>query len=93
MPFVEDSGIWLDAENSWLDHTVGVLANLVVEVLIFGTRSASNDWLNVALLDHVVAKLVRHIRVTLCREKSSETMFYIVLSLRSLSMLQLEIDL
>ena len=72
VPFVEDSGIWLDAEDSWLDHTIWVLADLVVEVLILGTWSAGDDRLNVALLGHVVAKLVRHIRITLCEVKSSE---------------------
>lgn len=65
MPLVENSGIWLDAEDSRLDHAVWVLADLMVEVLIFSTWSTSNDWLNVALLGHVVAKLVSNIRVTL----------------------------
>lgn len=65
MPLVENSGIWLDAEDSWLNNAIGVLADLMVEVLVFGAWSTSDDWLNVALLGHVVAKLVSHIRVTL----------------------------
>ena len=65
VPLVENSGIWLDAEDSWLDNAIGVLADLVVEVLVFGAWSTSDDWLNVALLGHVVAKLMSHIRVTL----------------------------
>lgn len=65
VPLVEDSGVRLDAEDSWLDHTMWILAYLVVEVLVFGTWATSDDWLNVALLGHIVAKLVCHIRVTL----------------------------
>lgn len=74
VPLVENSGIGLDAEDSWLDHAVWVLADLMVEVLIFGTWSTGDDWLNVALLGHVVAKLMSHIRVTLHKVKPHEKM-------------------
>ncbi len=69
MPLVEDSGVWLDAEDGRLDNAVRVLANLVVEVLVFGTWSTSDDRLNVARPGYVVTKLVSHIRVTLHRVK------------------------
>ena len=69
MPLVEDSGVWLDAEDGRLDNAVWVLADLVVEVLVLGAWSTSDNWLNVALLGHVVAKLMSHIRVALHKMK------------------------
>ena len=66
-PGVEDSSIWLDAEYSRLNHAEWILADLVVEVLIFGAWSSGDDRLNVLLLRHVVAKLVGVVRVTLHR--------------------------
>ena len=72
VPRVEDSTIWFDAEDSWLDHTFRILTNLVVEVLVFGARSTSDNCFNIFLLSHIVAKLVRHIRVTLCDVNSSK---------------------
>lgn len=58
MPGVEDCVVWLDAQNSWLDHTPRVLADLMVEVLVFSARPTGDDWLNVALLSHTVTELM-----------------------------------
>ena len=69
VPLVEDSGVWLDAEDGWLDNAVWVLAYLVVEVLVLSAWSTSDDWLNIAFLGHVVTKLVSHIRVALHKMK------------------------
>ena len=67
-PRIKDRAVRFDTENGWLDHAPRILADFMVEVLVLSARSSSNERLNVALLCHVVAKLVGVVGIALCRQ-------------------------